>query len=133
MKTKKQVSEKEVTKDLATEQAIIKKVKERKTKTKEKNFIYKFQIANSESKKKLTAKEEKKMRSKLRRSLSNIIDKIVIEKKDNKENVKEFISFYKLNYILNDFSIESITNSSDELLLEDLKRVFEIVKKQLEK
>ncbi|MEX2017557.1 MAG: hypothetical protein WD876_03730 [Candidatus Pacearchaeota archaeon] len=95
----------------------------RKTKTKEKNFIYKFQLAD----KKLSAKDEKKMRNKLRRKMQNIVNEIIISK-DKKAGIKNFLLQYKKEYILNDFTLESISNSSDETKREDLEKVLSIVK-----
>lgn len=118
-----------VAKKAAEKEAQKKRDSERKTKTKEKNFLYKFQLEE-----KLTDKESKKKRNKLRRDLNNIQNLIILnEKKENEENIKSFLSFYKKNYLLNDFTKESISNSSDETKSEDLQRMLNIVKKYLEK
>jgi len=118
---------KAVAKKVTEKKAVIKK-EDRKTKTKEKNFIYKFQIAD----KKLSDKDAKKYRNKLRRKMQNIVNSIIISK-DKKEGIKEFISLYKKEYILNDFSIESFSNSSDETKKEEFVKVLLIVKNSFEK
>ncbi len=131
MKTKKELSAIEKATDVATTKAVATKVvkeKELKTKTKEKNFLYKFQV----DEKGLNEKQQKKNRNKLRRQLENICNKFVTNVKDVDANTKEFISFYKKNYILNDFSIESLSNSNSSRK-EDILNALSIVKKQLEK
>lgn len=105
-----------------------KKEVERKTKTKDKNFIYKFQIAS----KRLSDKDAKKYRNKLRRKMQNIVNSIIVSK-DKKESIKDFIKIYKQEYILNDFTIESISNSSDETKQEDFTKVLSLVKSSFEK
>lgn len=102
---------------------------ERKTSTKEKNFLYKYQLDKKENA--LPEKEQKKKRSKLRRKLQNLVNVIILAnvKKPSTEGVKEFLDFYKANYILNDFTLQSITASNDELKTKDLQKVLEICKK----
>ncbi len=111
--------------DLAT----VKIVKEinREAKTKEKGFIYKFQL----DAKKTNPKEAKKLRGKLRRKLQAICNDIILAnvKKENLEVVKSFLTFYKEHYILNDLSLQSITNSTDELKHEDINKVLLLAKK----
>ena len=122
-------------KDAPTAKAVVKKAsqkedpKERKTKTKEKNFIYRFQV----DEKGLTDKEQKKRRNKLRRQMTNLLNAVIIEKKDPATPIKAFLSFYKKEYLLNDFSIESISASGDEDKQSDIKRVLDLAKASMEK
>lgn len=113
--------------------ATIKIVKEvsREAKPKEGGFIYKFQLAD----KKLPMKEAKKLRGKLRRKLQAICNDIIIanSKKEDLSCLKPFMVFYKENYILNDFSLQSLTNSTDELKHEDISRVLVLAKKAIAK
>ncbi len=109
--------------------ATLKVVKEtpRGNTVREKNYIYSFQM---DEKLKLTAKQEKRMRGKIRRQLKAIVDAIILlnAKKKDTSKVKDFMSFYKANYILNDLSLQSITNSSDDLKQHDLNRVLALAK-----
>ena len=98
--------------------------KDRSTYQKEKNYIYKFQISNPG----MPDRDAKKLRNKLRRKMENIVNAIIIEKKDNTNNIKAFIKYYKDNYILNDLSLLSLTNSKDETLIEDFNRVIATTK-----
>ncbi len=113
--------------------ATIKIVKEisREAKPKEGGFIYKFQLAD----KKLNAKEAKKLRGKLRRQLQGICNAIIVAnvKKEDLAPCKAFLVFYKEHYILNDLSLQSITNSSDELKHEDINKVLLLAKKSIAK
>lgn len=139
MKTTKKVSEsKEVKNEQAIQKVLVKKGSEknaieRPLKVKDKNYLYKFQTAKGNEA--LTEKEEKKKRSKLRRDLQLLINKIITDnlKKKDLTACKDFISFYKENYILNDFEIKSITNSSDELKVQDLTKVLALCKESLTK
>lgn len=109
--------------------ATVKIVKEisREAKPKDGGFIYKFQLAD----KKVNAKEAKKLRGKLRRKLQAICNDVILAnaKKEDLTCLKPFMVFYKENYILNDLSLQSLTNSSDELKHEDINRVLILAKK----
>lgn len=138
MQNKKEVPVKADKKDEATVKIVVakgskKNAIERKTTVKEKNFLYKFQLDTKN--KGLKEKELKKMRSKLRRDLQLIVNKIIIAnvKKEDLKDLPDFLKFYKANYITNDFAIESITNSGDELKTTDLKKVLDLAKKYLAK
>lgn len=123
---------KNVNKDNATASALLKKVssKERSTKTKDKNFLYKFQIEESN----LNSKDQKKKRNKIRRQLKNLVNSIISVnlkgKKETKYN-KDFINFYKANYILNDFSLSSLTNKTNEEDINDYTFVLTFVKENI--
>lgn len=108
----------------------INKDKIRVTTSKEKNFIYKFQLDGS-----INEKEQKKKRNKLRRNLKNIVNTIIVAnmKKENLEVLTDFLNFYKSNYILNDFTLKSITNSSDLDLKNDLELILNLCQKKMSK
>jgi len=122
------IAKKSIAKKLAAKKSTVKKSSakkeiERKLKTKVKNFIYKFQLSD----KKLSAKDEKKLRSKLRRKMQNIVNSIIVEK-DKSEAIKEFEIQYKKEYVLNDYSFESLSSSNDETKREDFEKVLSLVK-----
>lgn len=96
-----------------------------KVSTKEKNFIYKFQLDST-----LTEKEQKKKRSKLRRNLQNIVNTIIVDnlKETNLTNIPLFLDFYKLNYINNNFTLESITNSTEETKINEINLILNLTK-----
>lgn len=102
-----------------------KKEKDNSVSSRTKNFIYKFETRES-----LTDKESKKKRSKLRKDLQKIIDRIVLAN-HNKTNLticEEFINFYKTNYVMNDYSLQSFTNSQDEDKRSELQFCIELCK-----
>lgn len=115
---KKEVNKKA---DQATIKAVADKV--RPTTVKDKNFLYRFQLEG-----KMEHKEEKRKRNKIRRNLKLIVNKIILDKKKDKELIKEFNIFYKNNFILNDYSLKSLTNVSDQDVIEDYTKVLNIVK-----
>ena len=133
IKSKVVVTPKTVTTTTA-DNATIKIVKEikRENKVREKNFIYKFQL---DDKLKLNAKQEKRMRGKLRRQMQSICNDIIIAnaKKKDLTKIKSFLDFYKANYILNDLTLQSITNSADELKQQDINKVLSLAKEYKEK
>lgn len=138
MKNQKTISAKEVknTKVVKTsknvDNANTKVIADRQTTVKEKNFLYKFQIDKS---KKLTSKEEKKNRNKIRRNLKLLVNQIILDnmKKKDFTNIPNFVKFYKENYILNDFSLKSLTNVQDETKIEDYTKVLNLCKELLTK
>lgn len=117
-KAKKEINKKA---DGATLKAVAEKV--RPITVKDKNFLYKFQLEG-----KLEHKEEKRKRNKIRRDLKLIVNKIILDKKGDKELIKEFKDFYKKNFILNDFSLKSLTNVTDPDTIDDYTKVLNIVK-----
>jgi hypothetical protein len=126
-------AKKEVIKKVLITKASEKNAIQRPTNVKDKNFIYKYQL--DAKLKALPEKKQKQLRSKLRRNLQLIVNKVILAnvKKTDFIPCKEFISFYKENYILNDFSLKSVTNSSDELKVADLTKVLDLCKKSLAK
>ena len=83
----------------------------------------------------LTDKDKKSVRRKIRNLLDNFIGSI-IRSEENKticeNHCKQFKLFYEQVYRINDFSVESlVSNNTDELKKENLKKMLEIVKKNL--
>lgn len=77
---------------------------------------------------------DKKIRSKIRRTLDKICNQILGKDRNEKEieeGIKEFLSFYKEHYKLNNFKIESLSNTSNEEKKKDYILVLEIVKAYL--
>lgn len=83
----------------------------------------------------LTDKDKKSVRRKTRNLLDNFIGSIIRSEKNKTicENYcKQFKLFYEQVYRINDFSVESlVSNNTDELKKENLKKMLEIVKKNL--
>lgn len=104
----------------------------RPTSVKDKNYLYSYQLDKSLQ---LTEKDAKKKRSKLRRDLQLLINKLITSniKKADYTHCPDFIKFYKANYIINDFSLKSISNSSDELKQQDLIKCLDLCKASLAK
>ena len=123
--SKKIISKKEKTKKKKTKKE--KKKKEEKKKEKD-SFLYRFQLDNV----KRSYNEEKQLRNKLRRKCINLMNSIITEK-EKTESIKEFISFYKKEYVINDYSIESITSSSKEEIIDSIDRGLKFIKSFLEK
>lgn len=92
------------------------------------HFIYKVQSQTE----KLAPKKAKQYRQKMRRILENFYFSICI-KKDNAEAIKNFIVHYKAHYILNDFSVQSLTDSRDEGKIESYKQLLKVVQQSLSK
>lgn len=110
--------------DQATVKAISEKI--RPITVKDKNFLYSFQLEG-----KLDPKAEKRKRNKIRRDLKLIVNKIILDKKKDINLINEFKDFYKQNFILNDFSLKSLTNVTNPDLIEDYTKVLNIVKATL--
>lgn len=84
----------------------------------------------------LTDKDKKSVRRKIRNLLDNFIGSIIRSEEKNKticeNHCKQFKLFYEQVYRINDFSVESlVSNNTDELKKENLKKMLEIVKKNL--
>ena len=82
---------------------------------------------------KINSDEGKKFRNKLRNTIKRFCNNILLYAKHNRiedlqKEVKEFVSFYKTNYRLNDFSIASISQSKNEVKENDLQTMIAIVK-----
>ena len=83
----------------------------------------------------LTDKDKKSVRRKIRNLLDNFIGSIIRSEKNKticENHCKQFKLFYEQVYKINDFSVESlVSNNTDELKKENLKKMLEIVKKNL--
>ena len=83
----------------------------------------------------LTDKDRKSVRRKIRNLLDNFIGSIIRSEKNKticENHCKQFKLFYEQVYRINDFSVESlVSNNTDELKKENLKKMLEIVKKNL--
>ena len=83
----------------------------------------------------LTDKDKKSVRRKIRNLLDNFIGSIIRSEKNKticENHCKQFKLFYEQVYRINDFSVESlISNNTEELKKENLKKMLEIVKKNL--
>ena len=82
------------------------------------------------------AKAQKQYRSKARRKMQSKVDAVLIASKQNKKAelqkaVKDFISFYKKDYLLNDFSLASLYQGSKEIKVEEYNSVLKIVKQNM--
>ncbi len=85
---------------------------------------------------KANAKEQKQFRSKQRRKMQAFVNEIILASKQNKKaelskSVKAFISFYKKDYLLNDFSLASIYQGSKETKVAELGDMLKIVKSNM--
>lgn len=84
----------------------------------------------------LSIKDQKKERSKIRRRLDNFISDILgmDRKKEEKESsIKEFNSFYKKNWKIQDFKIDNFSNQSDEDKRKEFTLILDLAKKSLHK
>lgn len=78
----------------------------------------------------LKGEDAKKFRSKIRRKLQSFCNIILgkdrsIEEKN--EGIQNFLKFYKENWKLNDFKIESFSQSKDESDLKDYKSLLKFI------
>ena len=134
----KVITKKENKADSATTKVIaLSELKERKISNKENNFLYNFQLNKTiESNPKI----EKQKRNKIRRDLTIITNKIIVnelskdkDKADKqKELIKEFNSFYKATYIVNDYSLKSLTNKTNEDDIKDYTFILNLCKENLQ-
>lgn len=93
---------------------------------KEQRFIFAFQL-NAD---KLSPQKAKQHRQKLRRQLDAFDAKIRLEKNQEikEQAIKEFKAFYKKEFILNDFTVKSLTDSRDEYKTKSLEDMLKIVR-----
>ena len=131
MKTQNQKSEKKVNVEkinVASIEERLSKIDVSKKERQSKERLYKN--VNSS----MSFEDQKKYRGKMRRHLSKIKNEILIftktkNEEKKKEAIKNFISFYKKEFVKNDLSIESITNSKNEIEKEELILMLDIIKK----
>lgn len=82
----------------------------------------------------LTDKDKKSVRRKIRNLLDNFIGSIIRSEQNKtvcKNHCKQFKLFYEQVYRINDFSVESLISNNTDELKENLKKMLEIVKKNL--
>jgi len=105
----------------------VKADKKEKSAKVERTNVYAFDYKN------LSTDDLKKKRQNARNKLSsftkNIINYSDFQKDNEKlgEEIKNFTSFYKEIYLLNDFSVKSVRNKVDEKEKRDLERMFQII------
>lgn len=84
----------------------------------------------------LSAKDQKKERGKLRRKLESFRNSILgkdRKEEERKESIKEFIAFYKMHWIIQDFKFESFSHQRDADFKKDWESILSLCKKELEK
>ena len=98
---------------------------------KEQRYLYKFQVKGE----KLTPGKAKQMRQKIRRQLDQFDAAIRMEKnaEKRKKAIEEFKAFYKDNFILNDLSLKSITDSTQDYKVESYTEMLKAVKGEISK
>ena len=98
---------------------------------KEQRFLYKFQTAEP----KLAPAKAKQYRQKLRRKLDNFIAPILLQKNAETKaaSIAEFNAFYKAEFILNDFTLKSLTDSRDSYKAESLEQILKLAQASLAK
>ena len=107
------------------------KIEEKKSSSKD--LIYKFQLDNN-----LTDKQKKSLRTKLRNKRINLEKDILKYYSENnnaelKKEISNFITFYKENYILNDFSLYSlISNNTDTEKMKRTDETINVIKELLQ-
>lgn len=85
---------------------------------------------------KLSEREKKIFRGKIRRKLDNYVSDILGKDRTDQERtdaIKNFLSFYKKNWIRTDFKIESFTLKKNEADIKDYKNLLKFVSQSLEK
>lgn len=93
--------------------------------------IYKYAVEFT--KEKINGLEGKQLRNKHKRNIQNFASRMFVACKHKNEseiiNIKnEFISYYKENYILNDYSLKSISNSQDKSKTDNIVNLLEVIK-----
>lgn len=74
----------------------------------------------------MNQEEKKKFRGKIRRNLRSFTNSILGKdrsEKERTESVKNFLSFYKENWKIQNFKIEDFSQSKDEMDLKDYKNL----------
>lgn len=74
----------------------------------------------------MNQEEKKKFRGTIRRKLRSFTNQILGKdrsEKERTESVKNFLSFYKENWKIQDFKIENFSQSKDEIDLKDYKNL----------
>jgi hypothetical protein len=84
----------------------------------------------------MKSEDQKKFRSKIRRSLHSFCNQILGKdrsEEERKESIKNFLIFYKMNWKIQDFRIENFSQSKDELDLKDYKNLLNLISSSLQK
>jgi len=81
----------------------------------------------------INSEKGKKFRNSLRNQIKRFANNIFVYTKQNdakklKEEISLFNAFYKLNYLLNDYSVSSITQTKNESKEKDISFMLEIIK-----
>lgn len=82
----------------------------------------------------LTDKDKKSVRRKIRNLLDNFIGSIIRSEKNKticENHCRQFKLFYEQVYRINDFSVRSLVSNTTDEKKENLKKMLEIVKKNL--
>lgn len=83
----------------------------------------------------MSTEEKKRHRSKIRRNLDNYMKDILGKDRTSKERetaVGDFLSFYKKNWKITDFKIESFSEKTNEIDLKNYKMLLDFVKSVIE-
>lgn len=98
--------------------------------TKQQKYLYKFQ---QDKENKLSPVQAKQVRQKIRRIIQNFYLHICLQTnmQIRKEKTAEFLQFYKSTYILNDFSVGSLSESKDPANLESIKLLLAAAQKSM--
>jgi hypothetical protein len=98
---------------------------------KDQKYLYRFQL----EKDKLTPGKAKQRRQKIRRDLSNFDRDIRLEKNAEKkaEAIKSFLAFYKAEFILNDFTVASLSESREQHQIASYTEMLKLVQAGLAK
>jgi len=82
----------------------------------------------------LSTDEKKKFRNKIRSKTKYFVNQILGKDRSEKErtdSIKEFLTFYKENWKIQDFKIESFTSKQNESDLKDLRNLLKYVSESL--
>jgi hypothetical protein len=85
---------------------------------------------------KMTLEEKRKFRRDLRKTLSQFVSQILGRNRSNeerKEGIKKFLVFYRENWIVTDFRIETFSEKRNEADLKDFKNLLSVVSQSLGK
>jgi hypothetical protein len=84
----------------------------------------------------MTTDEKKKFRRDLRKNLSQFVSVILGKNRTNeerKQGISDFLKFYRKNWIVTDFRIETFSEKRNEGDLKDFKNLLQVVSQSLGK
>jgi len=84
----------------------------------------------------MTGEEKKKFRGKIRRDLDRYVSIILGKDRGNEERkrgISEFLSFYRENWIVTDFRIETFSEKKNENDIRDYRNLLNVVSQALGK